>query len=296
MGGSFMDPGPRLKLGPAPPGVLPAVPDMTLKRPSILGPAEGAATLDGFDFGKADLTSAHVSKLEAMAETYGRLLAENPTGKVKAVGHTDAVGSEADNDQLGQERADAVRGALVGFGLNAGSIDTHSLGEAVPAVESKSKEARNRRVELYFSPGASLGLEGIFTKDLKPAQPLGPVKIPDNLPKYSLEYCNVLPEKCDPTYDPLKNYKPVPKVSAGQGKSVAEGVWEPIDKSLEKGLGILGFSDEWNQRLRDVAKAGVGKGAVEGLEAVLDATGASGDAKKAASAAIRAAVQLRIPF
>jgi hypothetical protein len=295
MGGSFMGPGPKLRLGPAPPGVLPPVPDVKLRRPSVLGPAEGAATLDGFEFGKADLTSAHVAKLEEMAEIYRKLLAENPRGQVKAVGHTDAVGAEADNDELGQGRADAVRGALVGFGIDAGSIDTHSLGEAVPEIETKNKEAKNRRVELYFSPGANLGLEGIFTRDLKPAQPLGPVEVP-NVNPHMIDYCRIFPEKCDPNHDPLKNYKPIPKVSGGTDKSVSEKVWGPIDNSLEKGLRGLGFSDEWNDRLRGLAKAGVGKAAVEGLDAILDATGASGDAKKAASAAIRAAVQLRIPF
>ena len=293
--GSFMDPGPKLTLGPAPPGVMPPIADVKLKRPSILGPAEGAATLDGFEFGKADLSSAHASKLEQMAETYRKLLEENPRGKVKAVGHTDAVGSEADNDDLGQERADAVRGALVGFGIGAGSIDTHSLGEAVPAVETDKKEPKNRRVELYFSPGASLGLKGIFTKDLKPPQPLGPVKVP-NISPHAIDYCRIFPEKCDPNSDPLKDYKPIPKAPGGQGKPVTERIWEPIDTSLKKGLHGLGFSDTWNDRLRGWAKAGAEKGAEEGLDAILDAAGASGDAKKAASAAIRAAVQLRIPF
>lgn len=294
MGGSFMDPGPKLKLGPAPPGVLPPIPDVKLKRPSILGPAEGAATLDGFEFGRADLTSAHASKLEQMAEAYRKLLAEHPRGKINAVGHTDAIGSEADNEKLGQERADAVRGALVGFGIDAGSIDTHSLGEAVPAVEKQQKDAKNRRVELYFSEGAGLGLEGILTNKLKPPQPLGPVKVPD-VGTHSID-CAIFPERCDPTRDPLANFKPIPKAPGGQGKSVSEMVWGPIDKSLEKGLGKLGISDKWNKRLRDLTKAGIGKGAVEGLEAVLDAAGATGDAKKAASAAVRAAVQLRIPF
>jgi hypothetical protein len=295
MGGSFMDPGPRLTLGPAPPGVLPPIPDVTLKRPSILGPAEGATTLDGFEFAKAELTSSHVAKLEEMAEAYRKLLAQNPAGKVKAVGHTDAVGAEADNDALGQHRADAVRGALVGFGIDAGSIDTHSLGEAVPEVETKKKEAKNRRVELYFSPGASLGLEGIFTGGLKPPQPLGPVEVP-NISPHAIDYCKIFPEKCDPNHDPLKNYKPIPPAPGGQGKSFSESVWGPIDKSLEKGLRGLGLSDKWNERLRDAAKAGAQKGVEEGLDASLDAAGATGKSKDAASAALRAAAQLRIPF
>ena len=143
------------KVGGFTPGLLPGA-GQSLPRPSLLGSAEGAATLAGFDFGKSDLKPGHREILAGMAETYRQLLASSPAGKIRAVGHTDTVGSEADNDALGQARADAVGAELATLGLDSSAIEARSLGEAVPTVESKRPEPANRRVELYFMPGPDL--------------------------------------------------------------------------------------------------------------------------------------------
>ena len=70
---------------------------------------------------------------------------------VEIQGHTDSTGSEAYNQKLGLERAEAVRGYLSrehGFALHRLSVI--SYGESEPAVDNDSRESRsqNRRVVL----------------------------------------------------------------------------------------------------------------------------------------------------
>ncbi|MFC3284027.1 OmpA family protein [Litchfieldella rifensis] len=285
---------PSLRFGSAP-GTLPPIPDVTLPRPSLLGPAEGSATLDGFAFGSAALTADHQRQLAALAGSLQRLLDKTPSGRVKAVGHTDAVGEEAGNDTLGQERADAVRDELVDQGLEASAIQTHSLGESVPVIETPRREPRNRRVEVYFSPNSGLNLRGLLTEGLSRPQPLSATP-PPNLITPSIDYCTVFPEECRPGRPPRDLFTPLPARPEQRLPSLSDAVWQPIDRALERGLNRLGIRDEWNQRLRDAARSGAAKGATEILDRAMDAANLTGETREAVGTALRAAVQLEIPF
>jgi hypothetical protein len=278
-------------------GGLPPVPDVTLPRPSLLGPAEGAATLEGFAFGKAELTDTHRKQLADLAKPLKRLITEPPGGRVQAVGHTDKVGSEKGNDALGQQRADAVRDELVHHGVDGSDIRTHSLGESVPVVDTEKGEPRNRRVEVYFSPNSGLKFRGLFTEGLKRPEPF-PSTPPPKLPGIDtrIDYCKVFPEECDPNRLPPDFYKPIPELPKRKLPSLTEAVWNPIDKALERGLRKLGISDTWNKRLRDAARAGAEKGATEVLDQAMDAANLTGDTRKAVDAALRAAAQQQVPF
>lgn len=281
---------------PSSSGVLPPIPDVTLPRPSLLGPEGGAATLDKFVFGSASLTSEHERTLTGLGRRLRNLLDETPGGRVKAVGHTDAVGSEADNEELGQQRADAVRDGLVKQGIDSGEIQTHSLGESVPVVRTERREARNRRVEVYFSPNSGLKLSGLLTKGLKRPAPLSSATPPPDFTKPNFDYCKVFPEECDPNRRPPDFFKPVPPPPEGIKRSIGEAIWNPIDKALERGLRNLGIGEKWNQRLRDAAKSAAEKGATTGLEKVMDAASLTGETRDAVDAALRAAAQQKVPF
>lgn len=299
---------PGLQLDPSlrpPTGALPPVPDVSLPRPSILGPAEGAATLDGFAFGSDDLTANHQQQLAGLATRLARLLDEMPGGRVQAVGHTDLAGEDVDNEDLGQRRADAVRDELVSLGLDASNINTHSLGESVPAVETPGREPRNRRVEVYFSPNSGLDLGGLLTEGLTRPPPLNELPATPPPPIFSqpqFDYCTVFPEECGigprrprgPSPEDLT--RPIPEIPGQTLPSISNAIWQPIDRALERGLRRLGIGDEWNQRLRDAARAGVGKGAQELLDRAMDGAGLSGETREAVDAALRSAVQLEIPF
>ena len=87
-------------------------------------------------------------QLEAMmAEAARRQAVE-----VQVTGHTDRVGSDADNDRLSLQRAEAVRTMLVQSGIKATFIRAVGRGEREPLVPTADgqPEARNRRVEVIL--------------------------------------------------------------------------------------------------------------------------------------------------
>lgn len=289
--------------GPTSSGLLPQVPDVTLPRPSLLGPEGGSLTLDGFAFGSAALTSAHQSQLVPFAARLQQLLGDAPGGRVKAVGHTDAVGTEAGNQELGQQRADAVQGELATNGIATDSIQTHSLGESVPVVDSNRREPRNRRVEVYFSANSGLRLRGLMTQGLTFPEPLAATQPNQPVPPgtgldhgIKVDYCTVFPQDCDPNRLPPDFYKPIPDLPGRKSRSLTDSIWQPIDKALERGLRKLGINDTWNQRLRDAAKAGAEKGATSALSQAMDAAKLTGETREAVDAALRAAAQQKVPF
>ncbi len=65
------------------------------------------------------------------------------------VGHTDAVGSREYNLKLSQERADAIRAAMINpFAINPGRIEAVGLGEEQLLDRAHPTAAENRRVQL----------------------------------------------------------------------------------------------------------------------------------------------------
>jgi OOP family OmpA-OmpF porin len=99
-----------------------------------------------FDFDKAVLKPEGKAKLDDLV------------GKVKginleviiAVGHTDAVGSDAYNQKLSVKRSEAVKAYLVSKGIEKSRVYTEGKGEAQPVADNKTREGRskNRRVEI----------------------------------------------------------------------------------------------------------------------------------------------------
>lgn len=75
---------------------------------------------------------------------------KRPAPDLIIVGHTDRVGSVADNDRLALRRAEKLSAQLVAQGLAADSITASGRGEREPLVPTGDEvaEARNRRVEI----------------------------------------------------------------------------------------------------------------------------------------------------
>lgn len=89
-------------------------------------------------------------------ESYGAIkeiaavLKENPSVKIKIVGHTDSDGDDAKNLDLSKRRAASVKNYLVSqFQANGGNIETEGKGESAPMESNNTSEgkAKNRRVE-----------------------------------------------------------------------------------------------------------------------------------------------------
>lgn len=77
-------------------------------------------------------------------------LTRRPAPEIGVIGHTDRVGTVEFNDALSLKRAQFVRDALVGAGIDARQIEISGRGEREPLAAGPDEvaEARNRRVEI----------------------------------------------------------------------------------------------------------------------------------------------------
>lgn len=99
-----------------------------------------------FATGSHILTDAAQPTLYAL---YGALVAD-PNLRLLIIGHTDSVGSEADNMALSQRRANSVAAALEALGVSPSRLIQAARGEAEPVFSNDSAEGRqgNRRVDV----------------------------------------------------------------------------------------------------------------------------------------------------
>ena len=101
-----------------------------------------------FETNSTQITLSSRPQLDAlMADAARRQAVE-----VQVTGHTDRVGSIADNDRLSLQRAETVRTMLVQNGIKATFIRAVGRGEREPLVPTADEqpEARNRRVEVIL--------------------------------------------------------------------------------------------------------------------------------------------------
>lgn len=113
-----------------------------------------------FDYNKATLRPDALPQIQQLAQT----LRQHPNWTIGLDGHTDAVGSAEFNQRLSEDRARAVKAALVADGVPAQQIATRGLGATQPVADNSTDagRAKNRRVEVVE---AFLGKEGSLRLD-----------------------------------------------------------------------------------------------------------------------------------
>jgi outer membrane protein OmpA-like peptidoglycan-associated protein len=88
-----------------------------------------------------------------------QILNKYPDTTIKVVGYTDTTGSETYNQQLSEQRANAVKNALVVKNVNAARITALGMGESNPIADNSTPEGRmkNRRVAIIIEPTPQAG-------------------------------------------------------------------------------------------------------------------------------------------
>ena len=104
----------------------------------------------GFDTNSAVLKPGYtttLSKISRVLNQYGKTT-------VTVIGHTDSVGSDADNQILSEKRAQSVLDYFAGQNVNPLRLESYGKGETEPRADNSTEAGRqlNRRVELWILP------------------------------------------------------------------------------------------------------------------------------------------------
>jgi OOP family OmpA-OmpF porin len=138
---------------------LPVVPTLGVFPPlGTLAPLESCGTTltfeDGvlFDFDRSDIRDDAARTLDAVAD----VLTELDVAQASVSGHTDAIGSDAENQTLSEDRAAAVVDGLTDRGVHT-ALTAEGFGESRPVAaneidgnDNPAGRQLNRRVEIFI--------------------------------------------------------------------------------------------------------------------------------------------------
>ena len=104
----------------------------------------------GFDNLSTVLKPGYITTLNKIA----RVLNQYGKTTVTVIGHTDSVGTHADNQILSEKRAQSVMDYFAGQNVNPLRLEAYGKGETEPRADNSSEAGRqlNRRVELWILP------------------------------------------------------------------------------------------------------------------------------------------------
>jgi outer membrane protein OmpA-like peptidoglycan-associated protein len=107
-----------------------------------------------FDTGRADIKP----NLRPILDQFASGLSNQPNTEVRIIGHTDSQGSDAVNDPLSLNRAQAAKQYLAARGVDPNRIVIAGRGEHEPVADNSTEagRARNRRVEVFLGERANV--------------------------------------------------------------------------------------------------------------------------------------------
>ena len=102
-----------------------------------------------FESNKFDVPPARLAALQKGADFIKKLKQRDPTIVLEIGGHTDSVGSDASNQKLSENRAEAVKKILVGFGVDGSGLQTRGYGATKPRFPNDTDQGKflNRRIQ-----------------------------------------------------------------------------------------------------------------------------------------------------
>ncbi|MEE4638412.1 MAG: OmpA family protein [Wenzhouxiangella sp.] len=101
-----------------------------------------------FELGQTELQAGARENLNDVVD----LLQGEPDRRIRIEGHTDSSGPADVNMRISQERAEAVREALIAMGIGADRIQAVGMGEEFPIASNETEQGRNqnRRVDVIL--------------------------------------------------------------------------------------------------------------------------------------------------
>jgi len=140
------------------------IPDADDKCPTVFGtpenqgcPAIKEETVKKIDYAAQNIyfaTGKYVllSKSFKGLDDVAAIMKENPQAQLTIDGHTDNVGSDAVNEKLSQNRANAVKAYLMKKGVAENRLNATGYGESKPVADNNTAAGRqkNRRVEMHL--------------------------------------------------------------------------------------------------------------------------------------------------
>jgi hypothetical protein len=225
-----------------------------------------------------------------------------PIRTIRLVGHTDPIGPEPYNVELGRRRALEVKGTLINAierlrpGLSRQiNIVPQSLGESRPTARDRTPEARarNRRVEIFLSTMAAAPVPPVpmpSPVQPPPAAPSRPVRIPT--PEEAARA--VVPSGPETPEERIRRILTAPPPTLPPRRSFSEMFWRRMDERLNSTMSRVGVPLSLRGPIRDAAHAAIRQGTGGLLNSALDETGLSAEAKGAIRVAVRAAAQTPI--
>jgi outer membrane protein OmpA-like peptidoglycan-associated protein len=270
----------------------------------VAGSVENATEppIDEFAFDKTDIPPQHQQRLAALRMK----LINAPNAKVVLTGHTDTVGREKYNEDLGRRRAMAVRDFLSqGNGVNPGRIEIKSAGELQPAAGQPpakldptrgEKNPKNRRVEMQVSGLPSPETKANVPSDRPTVVPPTSTGVPPIIPSPTpsiKDICVVYPNACkEPQPKPPDWAKPIPPAPPQTQKSpldvINENLVDPVVKAVTKGL-----PKSVQDKILDLAHDGVKKGITSAASSTAAAAGVDSKGQQAIEKAVEAAIQYK---
>ncbi len=236
-------------------------------------PARPLLTLDEFGFNKPSLEAGHIEKVRELATHVIRSWRSPlPIRRILLVGHTDDVGDDKYNLDLGLQRAESVLAQLATDiedlrrkGLAKGadtriSIDAETRGKKEPVTADRAKRELNRRVEIFFFVTRTKPVPPPPVKPVPPHQYpiiIPPIVVPKP-PEPGIPWPHWTPRPPTPwnpwPWRPKGAPPPPPPKDNGKGSGIAD--W--IKTSLTAAAGALGIvisGGMWALRKETVQKA-----------------------------------------
>jgi len=112
--------------------------------------SKGRVSFGANDVHFATASAALAGDSQAVLDQTASVLQQNPSWKMRVVGHTDSTGSSPANDELAQQRAGSVIAYLGAHGVDQSRLSADAKGQNEPVATNNSDTGRaeNRRVDL----------------------------------------------------------------------------------------------------------------------------------------------------